>query len=180
MRKVIVSEFMSLDGITEAPEQWVAPFWNDEIAQLKHDELFAADVLLLGRVTYQSFAGALPQIDVAYTDHMNGLSKLVVSTTLEATEWNNSVLVQKNVVHEISSLKQMRGEDILIPGSMSLIQSLLPHDIIDEYRLLICPVVLGRGKRLFSDKGNAILKLAEINTFGSGVVLLAYKSAPPR
>jgi dihydrofolate reductase len=105
---------------------------------------------------------------------MKRLPKIVISTTLEAPNRNNSTLIKKNIVQEISRLKQGPGQTILIPGSMNLVQSLAPHDIIDEYRLLICPVVLGHGKRLFSDQTTAILKLAEINTFGSGVVLLAY------
>ncbi|MBZ0297269.1 MAG: dihydrofolate reductase family protein [Anaerolineae bacterium] len=180
MRKVIVSEFVSLDGVSEAPQQWAPPFWNDEIAQLKYDELFAADLLLLGRATYQFFAESGPiQTDDAYVDRMNRLPKVVISTTLEAADWNNSILIKKNVVQEISRLKQVPGQDILIPGSTRLVQSLIPHNIIDEYRLLICPVVLGRGKRLFSDKSNITLKLAETNTFGSGVVLLAYKPVTP-
>jgi len=179
MRKVVVTMFVSLDSVTEAPEKWSFPFWNDEIAKFKHDELFASDALLLGRVTYQGFAAAWPSRtdETGFADTFNNLPKFVVSATLEKVEWNNSRLIKGNVADEVSKLKQQPGQDIVIHGSGELVRTLMPHNLIDEYRLLVYPVVLGSGKRLFGDGSKATLKLAETKTFSSGVVLLRYQPA---
>jgi len=177
MRNIIVTEFITLDGVTEAPEKWSFPFWNDEISKFKHDELFASDALLLGRVTYQGFAAAWPSRTdkQGYADRINSLPKYVVSTTLEKPEWNNSTLIKANVAEEIAKLKQQPGQDIVIHGSNTLVRALMPHNLIDEYRLLVYPMVRGTGKRLFQDDSQAALKLSETKTFGSGVVLLRYQ-----
>jgi dihydrofolate reductase len=177
MRKVVVAEFVSLDGVMEAPEKWSFQFWNDEIAKFKRDELFASDAHLLGRVTYQIFASAWPSRtdEEGFADRMNSLPKYVVSTTLKKAEWKNSYLIRENVVEEISNLKQQPGQDILVAGSATLVQTLIQHDLIDKYHLLVFPVVLGSGKRLFKDEGKATLKLMEAKTFSSGVVLLSYR-----
>ena len=177
MRKVIVTEFITLDGVVEAPEKWSFPFWNDEIAKFKHDELFASDALLLGRVTYQGFAAAWPSRtdETGFADRMNSLPKFVVSTTLEQVEWNNSRLIKENVAEEVSKLKQQPGQNLLIYGSGALVHTLMQHNLIDEYWLLVYPVVLGSGKRLFKDGSNTTLKLVETKTFSSGVVLLCYQ-----
>jgi dihydrofolate reductase len=177
MRKVVVSMFMTLDGVIEAPHEWSFPFWTDEIGEFKHAELFASDALLLGRVTYQGFAAAWPSRtdEQGFADRMNSLPKYVVSTTLEKPEWNNSTLIKANVAEAIAKLKQQPGQDIVIHGSNTLVRALMPHHLIDEYRLLVYPIVLGSGKRLFRDGSKATLKLVETKTFGSGVVLLRYQ-----
>ena len=179
MRKIIVTEFVTLDGVTEAPEKWSFPFWNEEIGKFKHDELFASDALLLGRVTYQGFAAAWPSRtdEEGYADRINSLPKFVVSTTLEKVGWNNSRLIKGNVADEVSRLKQQPGQDIVIHGSGTLVHTLMQHNLIDEHRLLVYPVVLGSGKRLFKDGSSATLKLVETKAFSSGAVLLRYQPA---
>lgn len=176
MRKVIVTMFVSLDGVMENPA-WTAPYWNDEIAKFKLDELLATDAHLLGRVTYQGFAAAWPSRtdEQGFADRMNSLPKYVVSMTLEKAEWNNSTIIKENIIEEVSKLKQQPGQDILVAGSGTLVQTLMQHDLIDEYRLLVYPVVLGSGKRLFQDGSTATLKLVEAKTFRSGVVALVYE-----
>ena len=187
MRKVVVSEYVSVDGVMEDPGGaekfehggWTRPYWSDEIGKFKFDELFASDALLLGRVTYQGFAAAWPSItdEAGFADRMNGLPKFVVSTTLEEAGWNNSSLIKGNVEEEVSRLKQQSGRDILIAGSGKVVRSLMQYGLVDEYRLLVYPVVLGSGKHLFADGRNATLKLAETKSFSSGVVLLQYQPA---
>jgi dihydrofolate reductase len=174
--KLIVSEFVSLDGVMEEPK-WTFPYWNDEIGKFKFAELFASGALLLGRVTYQGFAAAWPSRtdEQGYADRMNNLPKHVVSTTLETVEWNNSKLIKTNVVAEVSQLKRQPGEDLLLFGSDTLVQTLIQHDLVDQYNLLVYPVVLGTGKRLFGDGSKVALKLIETQSFSSGVVLLRYQ-----
>ncbi len=177
MSKVIVSEFVTLDGVMEAPNEWSFPYWNDEIGKFKLDELLASDALLLGRVTYQGFAAAWPSRtdESGFADRMNSLPKFVVSQTLEKVAWNNSKLIKENVAEEIFKLKQPPGQDILLGGSGVLIQTLMQHNLVDAYRLLVYPVVLGKGKPLFREGSNATLKVVEAKTFSSGVVLLVYE-----
>jgi len=176
MRKLIVTEFLTLDGVMEEPA-WTAPYWNDEIAKFKYDELFGSDTLLLGRVTYQGFAAAWPSRtdEQGFADRMNGLPKFVVSTTLEKVEWNNSRLIKENIPEEVFRLKQQPGQNILIYGSGDLVQTLMQSDLIDEYWLLVYPIVLGSGKRLFQDESKITLSLKETKTFSSGVVVLCYQ-----
>lgn len=180
MRNVIVTEFLSLDGVMEAPEQWSFAFWDDAIAQFKHDELFASDAHLLGRVTYDGFAAAWPgrTDDTGFADHINSMAKYVVSTTLNQGEWHNSHILKGNVADDVARLKQQPGQDILVAGSATLVQTLMQHNLIDAYHLLVYPVVLGRGKRLFPDSTPATLHLMEARPFSSGVVLLQYQPAP--
>ena len=178
MRKIVVAEFLSLDGVMEEPA-WTRPYWNDEIAKFKFDELFASGALLLGRVTYQGFAAAWPSMkdEQGYADRMNSLPKFVVSETLEKVEWNNSRLIKdaKRVAEQVSKLKQQPDQDLLIFGSGELVQTLMQHDLVDEYHLLVYPVVLGSGKRLFRDGSKMNLKLVEAKSFSSGVALLRYQ-----
>jgi dihydrofolate reductase len=187
MRKVIASEFVTLDGIMEDPS-WTFQFSSEEQEKFKFDELAASDALLLGRVTYEGFAAAWPDMLEQYegprraalgeyADMMNGYPKYVVSTTLkEPLEWNNSQLIKGNVAEEVSRLKRQPGEDILIFGSGDLAHTLMRHDLIDEYRLMLFPVVVGNGKRLFGDRSETkILRLVETTTFASGVVVLSYQ-----
>jgi dihydrofolate reductase len=177
--KLVVTEFMTLDGVVEAPNEWSFPYWTDETGKFKLEELLATDVQLLGRVTYEGFASAWPGMErdeAGFADKMNSMPKYVVSTTLKKAEWNNSTIIKSNVVEEVSALKKQSGGDILVAGSMTLIRALMEHDLVDEYRLLTYPVVLGKGKRLFSDGMSASLKLTESRPMGStGVVLLRYQ-----
>ena len=192
MRKVIASEFVSLDGVMEDPS-WTFQFGSEEQEKYKFDELVASDALLLGRVTYEGFVVAWPhmmeQYDGprraelgAYADMMNGYPKHVVSTTLEGPlEWNNSTLIKGNVAEEVLELKSQPGQDILIFGSADLVNALMRHDLIDEYRLMLFPLVVGKGKRLFGDGiDTKVLELVGTQMFGSGVAVLTYRPAGMR
>jgi dihydrofolate reductase len=185
MRKVIVSEFLSLDGVMEDPGGaenfkyggWTRAYSDDEMGKFKYDELFSSDALLLGRVTYQEFAKAWPTMQGTgdFGERMNSIPKYVVSTTLAKADWNNSTIIHGNVAEAVSRLKQQPGQDILIFGSATLIQTLMQHDLIDQYQLLVFPVVLGSGKRLFKDGSNTTLRLIETKAYSSGIVLLTYQ-----
>ncbi len=179
MRRVVVSTYVTLDGVMEAPEKWFLRFWNEEAAKYAHDQLFASDALLLGRATYQGFAAAWPsRTGDDFADRMNSLPKYVFSTTLGEAEWNNSTLLKENVAEEVSKLKQQSGQDILMYGSADLMHTLMQHGLIDEYRIWVTPVVVGSGKRLFRDGSEAtVLRLVETKTFSSGVVVLSYQPA---
>jgi dihydrofolate reductase len=171
--------YLSLDGVMEEPA-WTGPYWSDDIAQFKFEELFASDSLLLGRVTYQGFAKAWPamQDGQGFADRMNSLPKLVASRTLDKAEWN-ATLVKDNITEEVSRLKQQPGQNILIYGSADLVQTLIQANLIDEYRLLVYPVVLGKGKTLFKALTPPLnLTLVETKPFTTGVVLLNYAPAP--
>jgi dihydrofolate reductase len=175
MRNIIVTEFLTLDGIMENP-QWSFPYWNDEIAAFKGEETSADEPLLLGRVTYEGFAAAWPQRTGKESggDYFNGTRKYVISTTLDTVEWNNSVLIKTNIIEEITKLKQEEGPDIMVHGSGKLVQTLMQHQLVDRFRLLVYPVVLGQGQRLFPGAINATLKLVETRSFSSGAVALIY------
>jgi dihydrofolate reductase len=161
----------------EAPA-WTMPYWNDEIAKFKGDETSASDALLLGRVTYEGFAAAWPESKDEGAAYFNSVRKYVVSTTLDTVAWNNSTLIKDNIVEEITNLKQQDGPDMLVYGSATLVHTLMQHDLVDRYRLLVYPVVVGKGKRLFQAGASATLKLLESQSFSSGVVALIY--APDR
>lgn len=176
MRKLIVTEFVSLDGVIEEP-MWTFKYWNDEIAAFKGEETSANEPLLLGRVTYEGFAAAWPQRkdEDSGAPYFNGTRKYVVSTTLDKAEWNNSVIISSDIIEEIARLKQEDGPDIVVHGSATLVQALVQHDLVDRFRLLVYPVVLGKGKRLFQEGMAATLKLVESRPFSSGVVGLIYE-----
>ena len=178
-RRLAVTMFIALDGVVESPHKWSFPFWNEEIGKFKHDETFASDALLLGRVTYEGFAAAWPSRKDAdgFADRFNSMPKHVVSTTLTKPAWNNSHVIRRDVVQAIAKLKQEPGQDIVIHGSPTLVRSLMPHGLIDEYRLLVYPLVLGQGKRLFDEGSVANLKLVESKTYDTGVVKLIYHPA---
>jgi len=182
MRKVALTEFISLDGVIEAPHEWHFPFFGDAAGQYKHDELFATDALLLGRVTYEGFAAAWPSIEDedGFADRFNSIPKYVVSTTLENPEWNNSHVIRGNLADEIGKLKQESGLDIVIHGSGKLANSLMAENLIDEYRLMVHPVVVGKGQRLFED-GTSLpaLALADSRPLSNGVILLTYVPTDP-
>lgn len=186
MRKVIVSEFVTLDGVMEDPGGadksayggWSMAFWNDEIAKYKTDEFYAADALLLGRVTYQGFAAAWPAMggDGGYGDRMNNLPKHVATTTLTEFAWNNSRRIAGDVAAAVAALKQQPGMDILVFGSCGLIQTLAKHNLVDEYRLMIHPVIVGGGRRVFGEGlARQTLELVESKTLGKDVVVLTYR-----
>src|SRR3989440_8019289 len=179
MSRLAATLSMSLDGVVESPEKWSFPYWNDEIGKFKHEETFSSDALLLGRVTYEGFAAAWPsrKDPEGFADRFNSMPKHVASRTLKKLEWNNSHLLKGDAAAEVSKLKQQSGQDIVIHGSPGLIRSLMPHDLIDEYRLLVYPLVLGRGKRLFDETSQANLTLAESQALGKGVVKLVYERA---
>jgi len=175
MSKIVVTEFLSLDGVMEEPA-WTAPYWNDEIAKFKYDELFASGAHLLGRVTYQGFAAAWPGRSDEFADRMNSLPKYVVSTTLEKAEWQATTIIREHVAQQIAKLKELPGQDLLVAGSATLVQTLILHGLADEYRLLVYPVIVGVGKRIFQDGlDKTPLKLIESRSFSSGVVLLSYQ-----
>jgi dihydrofolate reductase len=174
MRNIVVTEFMSLDGVMENPA-WTFKYWNDEIAKFKGQESSASDAMLLGRVTYQGFAAAWPESKDEGADYFNSVRKYVVSTTLDKVEWNNSTLIKHNIVEEITKLRQQDGKDITVHGSATLVQTLIQHNLVDRYRLLVYPVVVGKGKRLFQEETTAALKLVETQAFTSGVVALIYQ-----
>ena len=182
MRRVIVAEFVSLDGVVEAPDQWHFPYWSDEMGQEIGAAMAASDAMLMGRVLYQEWAAFWPQQNPQENPvaaHMNGVPKYVVSTTLEEPlEWDNSTLIKENVAEEIVQLKRQDGGDIVISGSPTLVRSLLEEGLIDELRLMVHPVVVGRGKRLFEEGGERIaLELVDSETFSTGVVYLTYQPA---
>ena len=180
MRRVIAAEFVSLDGVMESPEKWHFPYFNDEMGEEIGAAMAAADAMLLGRVTYEEWATFWPtqSSDDEIAGYMNNIRKFVVSTTLDTVEWQNSTLIKGNVAKEITRLKQQPGKDISISGSGTLVQSLLGDDLIDEPGLMVHPVVVGSGKRLFEDGGDRkALKLVDSKTFSTGVVYLTYQPA---
>ena len=178
MRKIVVSEFVSLDGVMGEPG-WTFQFESEDRNQYKFDELAAADALLLGRVTYEGFAAAWPQMAEQtgeYGAWMNGYPKYVASTTLqEPLEWNAS-LIGDDLAGEISALKRQEGKDILVFGSGRLVDTLVEHDLVDEYRIMVFPVLVGSGQRLFGDGfDEKVLELVGAQTFDSGAVVLTYR-----
>ena len=186
MRRVVVSQFVTVDGVMEDPGGsegfdrggWAFQFdRGDEGNKFKLDEVFASDALLLGRTTYLGFAEAWPSREGEFADKFNNMPKYVVSTTLEEAGWNNSKLIKGNVAGEVSKLKQEPGGDILVNGSAKLVHALMENDLIDEYRLMVFPVVLGSGKRLFADTSDTTtLRLVESRPVGSeGVLILTYQ-----
>lgn len=187
MRRVVAAEYLSLDGVSEDPgaageyehRGWTIPYWNDDTAKWQTDQLFASDALLLGRVTWQEFVASWPlRSGDPFTDRMNSLPKYVASTTLkEPLEWNSTLLTGE-IADAVAKLKEQPGEDILIYGSGALVNTLMPRNLIDEYRFMIYPLVLGTGKRFFrdgNDKSTLALKRAE--TASTGVTMLVCEPA---
>lgn len=185
MRRIVVTEFVSLDGVFEAPgpdgsgfkyEGWTMNYGNEEFMKFKNDELEAADAQLLGRITYEGFAIAWPKMnDDEFGKKFNSMKKYVVSKTLKKVEWENSEIINKDVAKEIAKIKAAKGKDIIVYGSGQLVSFLLQLGLVDEYRILVYPVVLGIGKRLFDKKSYAKLKLIEATPFKTGVVALRYE-----
>jgi dihydrofolate reductase len=191
MRKIIVSEFVSLDGVMQAPggaEEdteggfahggWTGPYWHDDIGVHLFQEINQSDTLLLGRKTWQGHAAAFEPAPAGdpFADVLNNLRKYVVSTTLKSGDaWRNSTIISQNVVEEIRKLKEQPGKDIYVDGSSVLVHTLAQADLVDEYHLLVFPIVLGNGKQVFPDDFYTGLKLIETRTFPSGVILLRYE-----
>jgi dihydrofolate reductase len=187
MGRIVVTEYMSVDGVVQAPsgtETFERVGWTDDFSrgpegeQFKVDETMASDALLLGRVTYDEFAAVWPHVPGEFADTFNALPKYVVSSTLESPEWNNTTVLRGDVVEEVTKLKEGYERDIVVHGSPQLAQALVEHDLVDELRLLLYPVIVGAGKRLFADttrKQN--LRLVETKTFDDGVHLLIYRPA---
>ena len=182
MRKIVAGTFVSLDGVMESPDQWHFPYFDDAMGQAVGSQMAEADAMLLGRVTYQEFASYWPQQtdDTPGADFMNPVQKYVVSTTLSnVDEWQNSTLIDgNNFVAEIQRLKASPGKNINVTGSARLVQSLLREGLLDELRLLVHPIVVGKGKRLLDgDTGQVPLKLVDSQTFDTGVLYLTYVPA---
>jgi dihydrofolate reductase len=187
MGRIVVTEFVSLDGVMEDPggvEDYKHGGWTiensngEEGEKFKLDEALSSAALLLGRITYQVFAEAWPSRSVEFADKFNTMPKYVVSSTLEEPEWNNSTVLRGDVPEEVAKLKQEQDGDIVVHGSAQLAQTLLEHDLVDELRLMVYPVVRGTGKRLFdeaSDKSS--LRLVDSKVVGDGVVILTYEPA---
>ncbi len=186
MGKLVVTEFVSLDGVMEAPggEDFKYPGWSfefnrgDEGDKFKLDEALSAEALLLGRVTYEGFAKAWPSREGEFADKFNTMPKYVVSSTLEDPEWNNSTVLRGDVAEEVAKLRQEQDGDIVVHGSPRLVQALVEHDLVDELRLMVFPVVLGGGKRLFGDTSDKkALQLVDSKVVGDGVSILVYQPA---
>lgn len=180
MRKITAGLFISLDGVIESPEQWHFPYFNDEMGADVAAQMGAADAMLLGRQTYEEFAAFWPHQpeDDPFAIQMNNTPKYVVSTTLEAVTWQNSTLIRGNLVEELSKLKQQPGKNIGITGSATLVRSLLRENLLDELRLMVHPIVVGSGKRLFpAETDRVALTLVNSQTFSTGVLNLTYAPA---
>ena len=187
MGKIVVTEFVSLDGVMEDPggaENFKHGGWSFEIARgeegdkFKLDEAFASEALLLGRVTYEGFAEAWPSREGEFADKFNNMPKYVVSSTLGEPEWKNSTVLKGDVAEGVRKLKQEQDGDIVVHGSARLVQTLVEHDLVDEFRLMVYPLVLGSGKRLFGDTSDKKpLRLVDSKVVGDGVAILIYEPA---
>jgi dihydrofolate reductase len=187
MGRIVVTEFVSLDGVVEAPgggEDFRHGGWSfefdrgEEGDRFKLDETIAAEALLLGRTTYEGFAAAWPSREGEFADKFNTMPKYVVSSTLEDPEWTNTTVLKGDVAGEVAKLKRERDGDIVVHGSPQLVQTLLEHDLVDELRLMVFPVVLGSGKRLFGETSDKkALRLIDSKVVGDGVGILVYEPA---
>jgi dihydrofolate reductase len=187
--RIVVTEFVSLDGVVEAPgggENFKHGGWSFEISRgdegdkFKLDETMSSEALLLGRVTYEGFAAAWPSRtdEFGFADKFNNMPKYVVSSTLKDPEWNNSTVLTGDVADEVANLKERHDGDIVVHGSPQLVQTLIEHDLVDEYRLMVFPVVLGSGKRLFGETTDKkSLRLVDSKVVGDGVSILVYQPA---
>ncbi|WP_157249725.1 dihydrofolate reductase family protein [Nonomuraea typhae] len=178
MRKIISGLFVSLDGVVEAPDQWHFPYLNDEMIAAVGALQADADTLLLGRTTYESFAAVWPHQSGPMADRLNAVRKLVVSGTLERADWNNSSLIGGDVLGRIAELKGEPGGNISLTGSVTLTRALLKAGLVDDLHLLVHPIALGTGMRLFDEStGRVPLRLVGSATFSTGVVNLHYQPA---
>jgi dihydrofolate reductase len=185
--RIIVTEFVSIDGVMEGPgggegfrhSGWQFEFDSgEEFLTFKSDETFQSEAMLLGRRTYEEFAKSWPSVQGEFADRFNGMPKYVVSSTLKDPEWANSRVLAGDAVAEVAKLRRETGGDIVVHGSAQLVQTLVEHDLVDELRLMVYPVILGAGKRLFGDtSGKKRLRLADSKVIGDGVTVLIYRPA---
>ena len=184
MRKLIVTEFVSLDGVMEAPggeagyphAGWVAPFFSDELGAYKGEEQLAAEVLLLGRKTYESFVGAWPEREGAMADKINTMRKLVASTTVGSSDWHDTTVVDADLEGAVAKVKQEEGGPILVAGSYSVVHALLDAGLVDEINLQVFPLILGSGMRVYPERPEpSKLELISSRALESGVVLQSYR-----
>jgi dihydrofolate reductase len=185
MGRIVVTEFVSLDGVMEAPgggESFKHAGWTFKISRgeegdkFKLEETLGSEALLLGRVTYQGFAAAWPSRKGEFADKFNSMPKYVVSSTIEKAEWTNSTVLRGDVVEAISKLRHDLSGNIVVHGSAKLVQTLIEHDLVSELRLMVFPVVLGTGKRLFGDTSDKKpLRLVNSKTVGDGIAILTYE-----
>ena len=185
MGRIVVTEFVSLDGVMQDPggdSTWKHAGWSFRVSRgeegdrFKVDETRESEALLLGRVTYQGFAKSWPSVKGEFGDMFNNMPKYVVSSTLEKADWNNSTVLKGDVVKEVSKLKEKLHGNIVVHGSAQLVQTLLEHDLVDELRLMVYPVILGSGKRLFGETPDKrSFRLVDSKTVGDGVAILTYK-----
>jgi dihydrofolate reductase len=183
--RLVVTEYVSLDGVIEDPVgmegtglgDWTGPFKRGpEGDKFKHEELFACDAVLLGRRTYEGFAAVWPTVkdETGFAQRMNSLPKFVASKTIKTADWSNSTVLRGSVAEEVTRLKDQTARDILVYGSAAVVHALMPHGLVDQFRLMVYPTILGHGKRLFPDGIKAALRLVECKRLGSGIVLLRY------
>jgi dihydrofolate reductase len=179
MRKIVAGLMVSVDGVVEAPETWTGPYFIPEIGQVVGSVMADGDTMLLGRVTYQTFAASFAgNTSDPMAAQMNAVPKVVVSATLDQAGWENSTLIRRDVAQEITRLKEQPGRNINISGSATLVAWLLSQGLLDELNLLLFPVVVGHGKRLFGGEDRTTpLTLARSEPFGNGVVHLIYNAA---
>jgi dihydrofolate reductase len=185
--RLVVTEYISVDGVVEAPsgtEEFERVGWTDDFSrgsdgnQFKIEETMTSDAQLLGRITYEAFAEVWPHVDGEFADKFNSMPKYVVSSTLKDPDWNNTTVLEGNLVDEVTELKQRYERDIVVHGSARLAQTLIEHDLVDVLHLLVYPVIVGAGKRLFDGTSETKrLRLADTRTFGDGVHLLVYERA---
>jgi dihydrofolate reductase len=185
MGRIVVTQFMSIDGVMEDPggsEGWDRGGWafkyerGPEGDKFKLDEVMASDALLLGRRTYEEFAKAWPSREGEFADKFNGMPKYVVSSTLDNPEWNNTTVIKDDIAGEIAKLRDEYDRDILVNGSAQLMRLLVENNLVDEYRIMVFPVVLGSGKRLFLDtSGPSGMKLVDSKAVGDGVLITTYR-----
>jgi dihydrofolate reductase len=177
--KLVATEYVTLDGFMDEPGLWSMPFFSEEAAQFKATELAAADALLLGRHTYEGFSKVWPTMTEAgeFAEKMNSMPKYVASRTLKTPEWNATV-IEGDVPEAVAKLKEQDGGDLLLSGSCQLLDLMAQHDLIDEYRLMVHPIVLGDGKlRIFGSTPPKTLKLVKSESFADGIVLNTYHRA---
>jgi dihydrofolate reductase len=186
MARIVVTEFVSIDGVMEAPGGepgylhggWAMPFMGADEASFKLGEVRDAQAHVLGRVTYESFAGAWPTRTGEFADKINAMPKYVVSSTLRNPTWNNTHVLRGDVAEEVGRLKQRESGVLLVAGSRMLVHALLEHGLVDEIRLMVFPVVLGSGRRIFPETPRkTVLRLTDVHRFNSGVLVQTYVAA---
>jgi dihydrofolate reductase len=184
MSRIVVSQFVSIDGVIEDPVgiedlgrgSWTRASSGEEGGQFKLDEIQDAEAMLLGRRTYDSYAAAWPSRDDPYSDKINSMPKYVVSSTLDDAQWSNTTVLRGDVADDVRGIKERHSGDILIQGSAQLTDALLALDLVDEWRLMVFPIVVGKGKRCFGDPGRAVdMRLTQSRAVGDGVAILVYE-----